>query len=616
MTKREFLILFVVFSILFVLPVWLVEFLPFVDLPQHLNFVHILRNYHNPKLHYNKIYVLRLFPTHNTFHLFFNYLLSFLFPLAIANKIYLTISILLFPLALWFLIKQLGGNEQFALLGFLFSYNYNLFWGFLGVNVGIPLILFLIGLEISSLTRDRVEFNLLLMTILFVMLFLCHSLVYIFSVVVYLVILLFNLKLLPWRKRISLTLPFIISFVITFLPWQAKQFRGEGSELQEQVRQYISPSALWQNIMNLFQRIGIKTDQSLIFIFKITFILAILTTFNLIRQKGVRQLWKNNYRMIFLFILITLIFYLFFPGEYTEAVFLNERFAPLLFLLFITLLALNFSNLNNRILRYILILIPILVGINILVRFILFGIDTKDLKAMISRLNERGKLVGLFYQRRPKPDYFGYDVYIHFPCYYQIYRQGLCGFSFAYIRYSPIVYEEPNPLPRIDEWTTWNSIFPNNWTIYDYFLVYGEPRLQDEDIIKKWRKVEEKGNWRIYENLPVKKAWEEINNWLSQKDLSKYNRILIPPFVDEKFIQIPTHLKRFDYQTVAKMILTKRISASDIFPCLAIWLKDDNRDYAEIFGYMNTNETFNILEYQFTPIYNSTKGYLIIYDIR
>ncbi|MEO0093658.1 MAG: hypothetical protein ABIK67_05330, partial [candidate division WOR-3 bacterium] len=194
MTKREFLILFVVFSILFVLPVWLVEFLPFVDLPQHLNFVYILKNFHNPELNYDKIYALRLFPTHNTFHLFFNYLLSFLFPLAIANKIYLTISILLFPLALWFLIKQLGGNEQFTLLGFLVSYNYNLFWGFVGVNVGIALILFLIGLEIAAFRSNWPRINFLVITILFVLLFLCHSLIYIFSFVVYLVILFFNFK--------------------------------------------------------------------------------------------------------------------------------------------------------------------------------------------------------------------------------------------------------------------------------------------------------------------------------------------------------------------------------------------------------------------------------------
>lgn len=616
MNRKVFIILFILFSFLYVLPIWLVNFLPFVDLPQHLNFVHILRNYRNPDLNYDQIYSLRLFPTHNTLHLFFNYLLSFIFPLAIANKIYLTISILLFPLALWFLIKQLGGNEQFALLGFLFSYNYNLFWGFVGVNLGIALILFLIGLEIAAFKPDWPRINSLLIMILFVLIFLCHSLIYIFSFVVYLIILFFNFKEIVWQRRIFLILPLIVSFVVTFLPWQAGQFRGEGSELQEQVRQYISPSALWQNIMNLFQRIGIKTDQSLIFIFKLIFIITILTTLEKIRRKGFNYIFKNSYRKVTFSILANLLFYLFFPGTYTEAAFLNERFALSLFLFLVVLLSLNFSNLNNRIFKLILICVVTFVGINITIKFIAFELDTKELKTMLLNLNEKEKLVGLFYEKHSKSDYFGYDTYIHFPCYYQIYKKGICGFSFASNRYSPIVYNKPNLIPRINEWTPWNSIFPYNWTIYDYFLIRGEPRLQDEDIIKKLSLVEEKNNWRIYENLPVKKAWAEITDWLHQKDLSNYNYLLVPPLINKDYFTPPSYPKTMDYLTATKLIVNKQIFATELFPALALWLKDDNREYTEDFRAMNTGEKFRIFDYQFTPIYQSQNGLLIIYDIR
>jgi len=614
MNKKEFTILFIIFSVLFILPIWLVNFLPFVDLPQHLNFVHILRNYHNPDLNYNKIYSLRLFPMHNTLHLFFNYLLSLVFPLEIANKIYVTISILLFPLALWFLIKRLGGNEQFSLLGFLLSYNYNLFWGFMGVNVGMALTLFLIGLEITSLNEKSKSVNLWILTILFILLFLCHSLVYIFSAFTYFLILLFMHQ--NWRRKMPLMLPLVISFLVIFLPWQVSQFRGEGSELQEQVRQYISPKVLYQNLLNLFQRIGIKTDQSLIFIFKSIFILAIFSTLAKVRQKGVGYIFKNNYRIISFFLIAALLFYLFFPGTYTEAVFLNERFAPLLFLLFIALLSINFSRLDNQIFKFILICIITFTGINITLRFIGFDTDTKELKTMFAKLNEKGKLVGLFYEKHSKPDYFGYDTYIHLPCYYPIYRQGFCGFSFAYIRYSPIVYNEPYPLPRIDEWTTWNSIFPKDWTIYDYFLVRGEPRLQDEDIFKKLNLLEEKNGWRIYENEPVKQAWAEIQNWLNHIDLSGYNYLLLPPLINKNYFTIPSHLRSLDYQTATVMISNEKITAAQLFPGLAIWLKDDSREYVRDFQAMNTGEKFQIYNYRFTPIYQSQNGFLLIYDIR
>lgn len=616
MNKKEFFILFLIFSILFILPIWLVDFLPFIDLPQHLNFAHILLNYRKPEFNYNQIYTLRLFPMHNTLHLFFCYLFGLILPLEITNKIYITISILLFPLALWFLIRKLEGNEQFSLFGFLLSYNYNLFWGFMGFNVGIPLVIFLVGLEIITFKKPKKTTNFLLITILFILLFFCHSLIYIFSVFTYLLIFFFNLKRKFWHKKLMLLLPLIISFVLTFLPWQAAQFRGEGSELQEQLRQYISPSILYQNLLNLFQRIGVKSDYSLIFIFKLIFLFTIFSTFNLIRQKGIAFLFRSNFRVLSLFILITFLFYLFFPGMYTEAFFLNERFAPLLFLLFIVLLSLNFSNLNIRTFKLISILVIFFVGLNILIKFIAYEANTKDLKTTLTKLDERSKIVGLFYQRRPKPDYFGYDTYIHLPCYYQIYRHGLCGFSFAYIRYSPIVYNEPNPLPRIDEWATWNSIFPNHWTIYDYFLVCGEPRLQDEEAIKKWRLLAEKHNWRVYENVSVKEAWVDIKYWMSQRDLSNYKYLLLPPLLDKYNSNILSKPKTIDYQSATKMIMNQEIHPADFFPCLAIWLKDDHREYAQEFSAMNSGETFQVFDYLFTPVYKSNNGFLVIYDIK
>lgn len=504
MTKKTFTLLFFSFSLLFILPVWLFPFLPFVDLPQHLNFAFVLKNY--SQLGYEKFYSLRLFPMHNTLHLFFNYLFSFFFPLEASNKIYVTISLLLFPLALLFFLKVIGGNEYFSLLGFLVAYNYNLFWGFMGINLGIALILFLIGYEIKYL-KEKIKIKyLIFITLLFSLLFLCHSLTYLFSLVTYLLLLIF----IPTKeKKIYLLIPLIVPFLLFFLPWQIGQFRGEGSELQTQFREYISPSALYSNLWDFLRRVGLKTDETYIFILKIIFVVSLLTTYHLLRKRGLGYLLSPTYRPLSLFFLSTFLFYAFFPGTYTEAVFLNERFAPLLFLLMIVFLALNLKEFNRPILKYLFILIITFVGINITFRIALFNREAKPVKEMISKLPEGRRLAGLIYQKKQKADLFGYDVFLHFPAYYSIYRKGFVGFTFAYIRYSPIIYNDSFPLPRIDEWETWYSVFPEGWEKYDYFLVTGEPRPSDQPLVEKWRLIEKKGIWSLYEVPPEIKPPKE-----------------------------------------------------------------------------------------------------------
>jgi len=503
--KKTFHWLFIIFSILFTLPVWVVDFLPFVDLPQHLNFVFILKNYHNPTLNYNRIYSLRLFPMPTTFHLFFNYALSFVFPLEISNKIYVTISILLFPLALWFLIKTLGGNEYSSLLGFLLSYNYNLFLGFMGINIGIAFVIFLIGFEIKYWRETSKTLYLLIIGILFLLLFLCSSLIYIFSAFTYLLIILFSARSGDFFRKgfYSLSVLIIIS-LFTFLPWQIGQFRNGGSELLEYLRQPISLATIYSSLWEFFRRLGITTDETIVFIFKIIFVVSLLTIIYLIQKIGIGLLFRDNYSFPTLLFSSSLLFYLFFPGMFNQKVAVQESFALLLFLSFLLFLSLALSNFRYRLFTYFLILILGVTWISILLRFILFDKETRPVKKMILNLAEGKKMVGLFYQKRPKVDLFGNDVFIHFPCYYAIYKKGFCGFSFTDFRFSPIVKTKPSSSP-IDEIDTWDSIFPEGWEEFNYFLIAGEPRASDQVIIEKLRLIDRVGIWSLYEAPPTVK---------------------------------------------------------------------------------------------------------------
>ncbi|MCS7250622.1 MAG: hypothetical protein N2323_03105 [candidate division WOR-3 bacterium] len=476
MKRYYFLIIF-----LYLLPIFFLTYFPFVDLPQHLHFAYVLNNFSNYEDYFEK----RIFPMHNTFHLFFNTVLTKFLPLDISNRIYIGLIIILTFFSFYYFLTVINGEKIFSLLSLLVAYNYNLFWGFMGIAFAIPLIIFLFALTINLLKGNKREnLIIILLTILFIIIFLCHSLTFIYSFVSYLIILFLNKK----SFRIKYLLPPLITIIFFFIPWQAQQFQREESEIIAQFKESISLKAIYQNFLNFWERLGIKTDNIILFFFKTITLLAI---FILINNP---QIFKKN-KILSIISIITLSFYFFFPGSYTEAVFLNERFAPLIFLFLIAYLSLR---LKSQILDYLILATVIINIIDLNIRFFMFEKYNKDFKKIIEKLEPNRKVVGIFYERKPKPDLFGYDVFLHFPCYYQLKKGGLIGFSFAYIRYSPLIFKENYPLERIDEWFPYRSLFPHRYKEYDYIFVTGEIRLSDEQYFRKMVLVDSVGIWRVY----------------------------------------------------------------------------------------------------------------------
>ncbi|MEO0113216.1 MAG: hypothetical protein ABIK80_04595, partial [candidate division WOR-3 bacterium] len=399
--------------------------------------------------------------------------------------IYIALVIILTFFSFYYFLKVINGEKIFSLLSLLIAYNYNLFWGFMGIAFALPLIIFLFALTINLLKEEnKKDLILFLLTILFIIIFLCHSLTFIYSFVSYLIILFLNRKSL----RLKYFLPPLIVLVFLFIPWQTQQFQKEGSEVIAQFRENISLKAIYQNLLDFWERLGIKNDNLIIFFFKTITLLGIfllITTPNL---------WKENKILSTIFV-ITLAFYFFFPGSYTEAVFLNERFAPLVFLFLIAYISLKGKR---KISNYLILAVVIINILDLNVRFLMFERYGREFKKIVKKLESNKKVVGIFYERRPKPDLFGYDVFLHFPCYYQLEKGGLIGFSFAYIRYSPLVFKKNYPLERIDEWFPYRSLFPYLYKNYDYLFVTGEIRLSDERYFKKMVLVDSLSFFRVY----------------------------------------------------------------------------------------------------------------------
>jgi hypothetical protein len=530
----RFRLLFCSCTLLFLLPVWLARFLPLVDLPQHLAFVNVLRNFRNPATDYSRMLSLHLFPQHNVLHLFLCYLLSFVVGIEGANRLFLTGYVILLPLAMLHLLNTLNARREFVFFSFLFIYNLNLLWGFMSTALAIPLVIFLLSFELRWLRRmtnpssfivHRSSFvlhllPLLLLSILFILIFLGHSLMFLFAAALYLALVvahhssfIAHRSSLFLRRSLLALIPLVPVLAIFVIPWQAQVFGTENGSLLSTVLGGFQLTNLFSRPLDFIAATGFRADDVTSFLYKFLLVAAItLITVHAVRNRF-KSLFQGRLLIPSLLVLLSLAGYLFFPGAVTQAWFLNQRFAVFIWLFVIPLAALlgttpQFRGRETRGLSPVLALCILLSAGNTLYRFIAFDQETRPMARLISRLPPDRKVIGLPYELRPRHDLTGYDVFIHSGCYYQAFRRGYPGFSFAAFRYSPIQYLDVGATSqsRRDsfiqpgyEWSPWHFIFPDGWQFYDYFLVHGRPRPPTSDNLQQMKLVAAEGAWSVYQ---------------------------------------------------------------------------------------------------------------------
>jgi hypothetical protein len=511
-----FALLFWSCTLLFLLPVWLTRFLPLVDLPQHLAFINVLRNYNNPATDYRRVLSLHLFPQHNVLHLFLCYPLSFLVGIEGANRLFLTGYVILLPLAMLHLLDTLNARREFVFFSFLFIYNLNLLWGFMGTALAIPLVLFLLSFELrwlSSMTSRGSSFAsrhllpLTLSSILFILIFLGHSLMFLFAAVLYVALVIAHLRRSRDRSLLAL-IPLIPVLAIFVIPWQAQVFSSKNGGLLSMVLGGFQLTNPLSRPLDFIAATGFRADDVTSFLYKLLLIAAItLITVHAVRLRF-KSLFQERLLIPSLLVLLSLAAYLFFPDAVPQAWLglLNQRFAVFAWLFLIPLVALLAAELPamRRPVAFVsscaLALCILLSAGNALYRFVAFDREARPMALLITRLPPDRKVVGLPYELRPRHDLTGYDVFIHSGCYYQVFKRGYPGFSLASFRYSPIQYRDSSGFIQPgQEWSPWHFIFPDGWQFYDYFLVHGQPRPPTSENLQQMRLVATDGAWSVYQ---------------------------------------------------------------------------------------------------------------------
>ena len=130
----------------YLLPIWLFPYFPTQDGVSHVYNSQILTEYNNPEYQFRDSYEINWYPFPNWLSHASLAVLMFVFPALIAEKIFLSLYVILFPIAIYYFLNAVQ-NERHTLviLSFTFIYNYLLLMGFYNFAVSVPLFFLALG---------------------------------------------------------------------------------------------------------------------------------------------------------------------------------------------------------------------------------------------------------------------------------------------------------------------------------------------------------------------------------------------------------------------------------------------------------------------------------------
>ena len=156
----------------------LYKYIPFVDHPSHLLRANIICNYNNPEYEYYKYFSLSLLPKPNILTDYLTAALARFMPIDYAGKVMWSIIIFLFPMSVWFFIRQISpSNEIWSLFTLSLVWSSFVGWGNQNFCFGSCLVFIFWGLLAKWDGHFKIQTVLLLMGFMTI-LYLCHILAF------------------------------------------------------------------------------------------------------------------------------------------------------------------------------------------------------------------------------------------------------------------------------------------------------------------------------------------------------------------------------------------------------------------------------------------------------
>ena len=494
-----FLLVFLLF--LFSLPVWLSEYPPLTDYPNHLLRITILKEFGNTHYNFSEYFKLRYFPLPNVISDYFILFLSNLCPTQIAGKIYLNLYIILLPLSLFYFLRIVDRRKIYlGFFSFFFIYSFYFNSGFLNYCGSIPLFFF------AFAYWWKIEENGSILQ--FIILSLLFLLVY-FSHIVALGILIWTIPLcqllhLKRQKNMIKTWASLAPALLLFLSYLFYLFFFLEGSSAPKAWGYASLLGTMANFFR-YSFVSFKKVETLFYSVPLLLfgIFLIRTIFKYETIHDLKDLFKwrrQNTETTFLILFFSLlILYFALPMNFGGLWWgVNIRLVPFIFLLGLPAINLTISS------KFLKTLMPaFIISLLVLLPFYTwreyhrFQNDFRDLISGISHFRTNQTLLPLMIE----PAGFSYNTFPfwHAWAYYHISKGGGGPYLFS-DQQQNVFYK--NQLPHPPSPTFFQ---PENFDIKDYFrtyeyvLIWGHNRLVEEKVESYYSLVYHQGKLRLYQ---------------------------------------------------------------------------------------------------------------------
>jgi hypothetical protein len=476
-----------------VAPLWATQALPFVDLPQHLHLISVLHRLDDASTLYPEYFARRPQLTPYLGYYYSVSLLNWLFPLELANRIFLSLYVAGLPLSLAFLLRSFKRPLWPSLLALPFAYGDSLAWGFVNYCSALPIAFLTCGFfvrAISDVARRRRWALGLAVALVAVLLF--H--VQVFAWLALALPLLLVTTRAPkdaegWKARLlerKAALVGVIPGVALFLSWVGLRL-GQPAEVAPGQpwkswgpmlsAENLSYKTFAQNQAEFVPTLsGMLRDQSDALAVTAAFVIAgAAIAAALIDGRETKEGFIERWRIVAL-AAVAVALYFALPFDIRGYMYyLNTRYAHLAAALVVCAV----PPLKPRLAKVALMAaagVAIATAVPLWKGFAAFDAESRAVAELSRAAGDRPKVMGLIYDTGSHV--FTHPVWLHASTVIARERGGITNFSFAVTPHSPLMYrDEKTPPTFASEWRPDSMNWETQGTAYDHFLIRGpDPR--------------------------------------------------------------------------------------------------------------------------------------------
>ena len=490
-------------------PFWAGRFLPLLDLPQHLGLASVIARHGDPATRFAELYSVDRRATPYWGYYGAMRWLSFLLSTETANRVLLSAYAAALPLSAGYALSRLGRDWRWAVFAVPLVFNTNLFLGFTGFVLSLPLFLLAVGLSARHLEEERPDpLREVRLAALVALVFLFHAQTFGLLGLSVLALAAVEWRGTRWALRRSLA---YVPSLLLFAPWFLRSFvfpearpLAEGhtahhlnyGTLRGLGVRYESAGAILSRMPE--RVLGSFSDGS-----DLRIGAALLAVFLLAlafargdagEGKGPRAALRGRRGEVLAALLLAS--YLAAPMEMAGQWYIAPRHLVLAALLLPAFLSAPAAGLRRGLVAAAAVL-SLVLSFGAAAKVREFQRQVGPFPEVLARMEPGKRVMNLMFDNGG-----GGPVrlwpFVHWSCYYQALVGGDVSFSFAGLPSIPVSYRPGMQAPHPYEWAPqdfrWEAMGPS----YDYFLVRGRPWGDAARLGEHADLVVEAGPWQLW----------------------------------------------------------------------------------------------------------------------